>query len=165
MEKNTSRFKLLKVFKLTIPEEYDHNTQLGNFFEKCGKDFDDYVGGINDKNFANVTDKIIPGKTYTVKIFRINQTVSSEDCLVFLKTQEAILVGAQGLSLFWKHKKEEFPVDGALLSFDEREALWKDENSRRVPAIGQEPYGDLYFGVGDFKNSWTNVHYLLCFCN
>lgn len=120
-----SRFKLLKSFELTVPATYDHSTQLASFRGNHRKDFYYYNVAIVDENFAKVTNKLVPGRTYTVKIFGINQSVSSEDCLAFLETQNAMLVGAQGISLVWEYRKEEFPISKYTLSFDKKDALWK----------------------------------------
>src|SRR3989344_7322656 len=100
------RFSLLSTFQITIPEDYDHATQLASFSKENREKFYSYNNSITDVNYAGVTNKLTPGKTYEVKIFGITQRVPSEDCLAFLKTQTAVLVGAQGISVVWQQAKE-----------------------------------------------------------
>ncbi|MEK7097904.1 MAG: hypothetical protein AAB906_03590, partial [Patescibacteria group bacterium] len=124
------RFGLVTAFKLTVPKGYSHDTQLAifaSFAKNKSEKFYYYNDNITDENFAKVTQKLVPGKTYGVKIFQIKSYVTSEDCLAFLASQRAILVGAQGLSLVRQLKKDQFPTIGKwTVSFDEKDALWAD---------------------------------------
>lgn len=58
------RFKLLESFKLIIPEGYNHNTQLASFSKENHQKFAYYDNAINDRSFIEVTNKLIPRKTY-----------------------------------------------------------------------------------------------------
>jgi hypothetical protein len=165
------RFGLLASFKLTVPKGYDHGTQLATFasFAKDKPEkFYYYNDNITDKNFAKVTNKLIPGKTYGVKIFGIKKgkVVSSPDCMAFLASQRAILVGAQGVSLTRQLKKEEFPVGKWTVSFDEKDALWADDvGSHRVPRVRRDSDGAWGFDLGYFGGGWRVDYCLLCFCD
>jgi len=87
-------FQLLKTFDIVVPEDYDHSNRLKTFEQKHGKEFCYYNPNITDCNFAKATAKLTPGRQLKVKVFQITETVTSEDCLNFLKSQPAILVGA-----------------------------------------------------------------------
>ncbi|MDP3974992.1 MAG: hypothetical protein Q8P88_01755 [Candidatus Jorgensenbacteria bacterium] len=93
-ERIDERFELVKEFLLTVPEGYDHATQLARFAKEYREKFYYWNDNITDRNFAQATQKLVPGKTYTAKIFGIKETATSEDCLALLKSQNAILVGA-----------------------------------------------------------------------
>ncbi|QQS60110.1 hypothetical protein IPN41_03200 [Candidatus Falkowbacteria bacterium] len=153
-------------FKFTVPSDYNHEEQLKAFGKKYKKEFYFYNSDITDKNFAKVSNKLIPGKTYTVKIFPILQNVSSEDCMTFLKKQNAIFVGAQGISLLRDVDKEKFPIGKWTVSFDEKENLWKDaDGGHGVPLVGRGSGGVWRFDLGYFGFQWGSVDCLVCFCD
>lgn len=159
------RFVLSTTFQVTVPNDYGHSTQLASFSKENREKFYHYNDAITDKNFAKATQKLAPGKTYTVKIFQITRRVSSENCLAFLRTQKAILIGVQGISLAWQHARDKFPVGKWTVSFDEREALWEDAvGSHRVPYVDRNSGGARSFDLGHFEHDWHGDHCLLCFC-
>lgn len=160
------RFKLVNTFKLTVPTSYDHATQLTSFSKENYKKFSYYNDALTDENFAKITNKLIPGKTYAAKIFQLTTKMSSEDCVVFLKTQKAILVGAQGISLVWQEKKNEFLVGKWIVSFDEKDTLFVDaDDYPRVPGMNRDSDGGWHFYLGNFEDDWSTAACLLCFCD
>lgn len=164
-----NRFDLLNSFTVTVPKDYNHDTQLSAFAKYAKEKKENlrhYNDNINDKNFEKATRKLMPGKTYAVKIFGIESgsVVTSGDCMDFLKTQKAVLVGAQGMSLAVQFKKEEFPTEKYIVSFDEEDALWEDAGGfRGVPCVILGSGGSWYFGLGRFKGAWIDGGCLLCF--
>lgn len=156
----SSSFKLLATYEITVPENYDHATQLASFRKEYLGIFDVCEKQMSDKNFARVTDKLGPGKTYKVEIFRTINAVYPEDELAFLKKQKALLVGAQGLSLFWQLKKQELSVllrpGMEIISVDERDALIKLDNDVGQPSISHEPNGEWFFYAADDDWSWAD---------
>jgi hypothetical protein len=161
------RFGLLTSFDLTVPKGYNHDTQLATFASYAKKEkFYHYSEAIMDKNFSKATNKLVPGKTYGVKIFQIKARVTSEDCLAFLASQRAILVGAQGISLARQLKKEQFPVGKWTVSFDEKDALWTvDVGNHWVPHVDRCSGGDWNFDLGSFEIDWNDGCCLVCFCD
>ena len=161
-----SRFSLLTTFQFTVPENYNHSTQLASFSKENRKKFYSYNSDITDANYAKATNKLVPGKTYEAKIFGITERVTSENCLAFLKTQKAILVGAQGISIAWQQAKEQFPKGKWTVSFDEKDALWRDAvGHHRVPHMSQDSDGDWHFDLGCFEHGWSDDYCLLCVCD
>ena len=157
------RFPLLTTFQITIPEDYVHETQLAAFAKENREKFYSYNYGITDANYARVTNKLTPGKTYETKIFKITKRVTSEDCLAFLKTQKAILVDAQGISVVWRQAKEQFPKGKWTVSFDENDARWRDaDDDRRVPSMVRDLDGDWLFALGCFESDWADDDCVLC---
>ena len=158
-----SRFSLLSSLQFTVPEGYNHSTQLASFSKENRKKFYSYNDNITDENFAKTTNKLVPGKTYEAKIFGITKWVTSEDCLAFLKTQNAILVGAQGISVVWQQAKENLPKGKYTLSFDEKNALWQDAyGNHRVPDMYRHSDGAWDFDLGYFGYVWGDDCSLLC---
>ena len=157
-----SRFPLLTTFQFTVPNDYSHVTQLESFLKENRKKVC-YDDNITDANFVRVTNKLTPGKTYEVKIFGITQRVPSEDCLAFLKTQKAVLVGAQGISVVWQQAKEQFPKGKWIVSFDKKDSLWRDaDDSHRVPYMDLHLDGDWFFNLGVFEADWDDDYCVLC---
>lgn len=163
-----NRFKLLSSFDITVPKSYDHDTQLATFVEyakKKKKKFYYYNEEITDANFSKVANKLVPGETYKGRIFGIKdkERVSSEDCLSFLASQRAILIGAQGLSLILQLKEGNFPIRRRTVSFDEKDGLWEDDSgSLRVPNVLQDTGVGWGFGLGRFAVNWDEDYCLLC---
>lgn len=153
------KFSPLKSFSLTVPKEYNHNTQLGTL---KSKDNDD----VTDKNFKNTTQRLVPGKTYKVKIVNICSRATSEECLDVYTREKAILVGTQGLSLVYQLKREEFSVGKWTISFDEEKALWKDTvGDRWVPVVHRDSDGVYKFDLGYFGGDWDGTYCLILFCD
>lgn len=163
----SSSFKLLETYEITVPEDYDHNTQLESFRKEYLRVFDVCEKQISDKNLAKVTDKLGPGKKYKVEIFRTISAVYPEDELAFLKKKKALLVGAQGLSLFWQLKKNELSVllrpGMEIISVDERDALIRLGDDVGQPSISHEPNGEWFFYIADDDWSWAEGICIVCF--
>lgn len=163
------RFTLVSSFEMTVPDNYDHDTQLANFAsfaEKKSEKFYYFNDSINDANYAKASNRLVPGGTYGVKIFQITTRVTSTDCLAFLKSQKAILVGAQGISLARQKAKEKFSIGRWTVSFDEKDALWEDSDGlHRVPCINRSSDGDWTFHLGYFEHDWDDDYCLFCLCD
>lgn len=160
------RFKLANAFNIEVPKGYDQATRLAIFKAAHEKEFYYYNSDITDKNFDKATVKLMPGRKFKVKIFQITETVNSEDCLKFLKTQKAVLTGAQGASLVYELAKSKLPKGHWYVSFDEKDALWVDsDGSHLVPYVHRDSDGDFGFYLGDFGNGWDSGRCLLVFCD
>jgi len=130
------RFRFLNYFEITVPKSYVHNTQIATFAEYAKKErflWSDEI--CSDEKFAKTTKHLVPGKTYGVKTFAIEPdetinipTVTMDDCLLFLASQNAILVGVQGILLACQLKKDKFP-SGWIIALDKKKALWKNDGS------------------------------------
>lgn len=152
-------------FTLTVPTDYNHNTQIDTFAKKKkALKTTHYTGGLTSKNFAQATNQLVRGKQYRVRIFPILETVTSEDCMNFLKKQNAILVGGQGMTLAQELHENEFPVDKYTVSFDEKKALWQDtSDGHLVPFVNRNSCGDWHFSFDYFEDDWDSDGCLLCF--
>ncbi|MEI8223799.1 MAG: hypothetical protein WCG20_01610 [bacterium] len=154
-------------FELTVPTDYNHDTQIDTSGAKARKEKTTYYynDDLTSKNFAKATNKLVPGKTYKVKIFPILSTVTSEDCMALLRKQKAILVGGQGATLVYDLAKDKLPKGKWTASFDEKDALWKDaDGDRRVPYVHAFTDGGFKFNLGNFGLVWHSVNCVLCFC-
>lgn len=132
---NDRKFLLRKEFQVIVPEGYSHRVQLRWFKRQYEKDFYFFRQEITDKNYSKVTGRFVPEEAYAIKLFQV-EDATPEECLAFLKAEDAILVGAQGLSLVWELKKEEFPEESWVESFDEPSNLYHSLGDL-VPAIGR----------------------------
>lgn len=156
-------FRHHNTFTFTVPADYDHGTHLARFAKENRKKFYFYNDAITDANYARVSNKLVTGKTYEVEIFEITRRVSPEDCLAFLKTQKAIFVGAQGISVAWQQAEDKFPKGKWLVSFDKKDALWEDaDGSHRVPGVRRSSDGYWSFFLGHFGSHWYDDNCLFC---
>ncbi len=159
---------LLKTFPLTVPKNYNHATQLSTLNRE---EFFYFDQAVTDENFKNVTNRLIPGKTYTVKIIDIGGRVTSEECLDVYKQHKAILTGAQGLSLVYKLEKKKFPKRMFTISFDTKESLYEGTNGDRgvvsyVCCTSLENYTFGKFSLGYFNDvDWDAHGCFLLFCD
>ena len=166
-----NRFQFLKSFEVTVPEGYDHATRLDTFRaahqNKKNKEFYFYNDAITDANFAaKATTKLTAGRKFHVKVFGITERVTSEDCLAKLRSEKAVLVGAQGASLAYEQKKAELPKGKWAISFDEKKVLWRGPGGyHRVPIVSASSDGVFDFGLGYFERDWVSGGVLLCFCD
>ncbi len=152
----------------TVPTNYNHKTQVDDFVAKIRKLKITYYynNSLTSKNFSKATNKLVAGRTYGIKMFPILQAVQSEDCIAFLKLNNAILVGAQGLTALWLDQSNIFPIGKWVLSFDEKNSLLKDTNlDHRLPYINRFSDGCWEFGMGCFKSSQDSLSVLVCFCD
>jgi hypothetical protein len=159
------RFKLADAFDLIVPDGYDHDTCLTTFVAAHGSEFVYRNPNITDDNFRQATTKLVPGRELRVKIFQITETVTSEDCLTFLRSQKAVLVGAQGASLVYELAKGRLPKGRWSVSFDEKVALPVIDGSRRVPGVDRYSDGDFGLSLGFFEYDWGDGGCILVFCD
>ncbi len=152
---------------VVVPKGYKHPTALGSFKEEDYKKFNYYNDNITDEHFPNPTRILKPGDRLRVKIFEqtVSGSTTSEERLAFLKSQKAILVGAQGSSLVFKQKRNQLPKGFWYASFDEKERLWEDsDGGHRVPSVYANSDGGFWFDLGYFEYTWGEIFRLLCFC-
>lgn len=165
------RFEFLKSFEVTVPEGYNHATRLDTFRaahqNHTNKEFYFYNDATTDANYAEkATTKLTAGRKFTVKMFGIKKTVTSDDCLKKLRAENAVLVGAQGASLAYEQKKDELPKGKWSVSFDEKDSLWRDPGGRHgVPYVPAYSGGVFDFDLGGFEDGWGSGYVLLCFCD
>lgn len=150
-------------FTFTVPTHYRHNKQLETFSQKT-KELNSTIyfsNNLNDTNFRNVTHQLMVNKTYVVNLFEINDKVSSYDCLNFLESQNALLVGAQGLSLIHEIHHNKFCKGISILSFDRQPKLMKTiTKDYWVPYFHYYPDACFEFLIANFDNKWGVPYYL-----
>ncbi len=170
------KFELLTTFEVTVPADYNHATRLTDFkemyqpeveTEEKKKQFYYYNPNITDANFSKATTQLVPGRKFQVKIFGIKsgKSVSSDECLNKLRSENAVLVGAQGASLAYEQGKVNLPKGKWHVSFDEKDALWFDGGDHGVPCVFAYSGGDFRFRLGYFEGGWGDNYCLLCFCD
>jgi len=160
------RFELVNTFSIVDPQGYDPATRLDSFSKEHRKEFYYYNDAITDKNYAKATTKLEPGRKFKVKVFQIKERVTSEDCMAHLRSQKAVLVGAQGASLAYEQSKDQLPVSRWSVSFDEKDSLWTDaDGDHRVPDLDRDSDGVFEFNLGVFEIDWNGDYCLLCFCD
>lgn len=153
---------------IIVPQSYVHKTRLMSFEEENRKKFYSYNDNVSDANFSHSSRAMNPGDKLWVRVFKqiVPGTTTSEERLAFLKTQNAVFVGAQGLTLVWEQKKDQLPRGYWYCSFDEKRNLWRDAGgSHRVPSLYHHSDGDWDFSLGDFEGVWHDADCLLCFCD
>ena len=78
---SADKFTLLKEVTRTVPVGYVHKKQLAKFAENHRKEFIFYDKDITDNNFSKVSNQLVPGKTYKIKFWLINEDVEPEETL------------------------------------------------------------------------------------
>lgn len=166
---STEKFALLvDLGIITVPDDYDHATQLGKFTKQNRKKFYGINDNIIDANFPNPTRVLKPGQKLRVCAFKqvVGGTTTSEERMAFLATQKAIHTGAQGASLVFEQKRDQLPKGKWYASFDEKDRLWADADGRHgVPYVYCFSDGAFEFSLGYFERVWRESNAFLCFCD
>ncbi len=165
-------FTLVNTFPLTIPEDYNHATRLDSF---CKMKQDEVIKLFNfykhtDAEFGNATTKLLPGQRFRIKVFRVKEIVSCDDCLILLKSEKAVLTGVQGLSLVYELAKDQIPKGTKGISLDKKTAFLENKFDGRhyVPDIHRyNGYSEERYTVGCtiFESCLGKDSCILCFCN
>ncbi len=172
------KFELVKTFILQVSDNFVHKTYLDSKQGSPVKGIDVWnTWEITDHNFRKVSTQLKAGQTLQVEIFKGIGLQSSEECIQFLKENNALLVGAQGAGLVLELKREEIPNDSNCYSFDEEYHLFQEFRHGRlmdyfIPFVSRR-YGNHYvFEVERIKHVYitgnksvhhTPAEYLLCF--
>ena len=160
------RFELLpQELTVVVPADYSHDTQLTTFATQHRASCEYFNNALTDANFVNVSVKLVAGRTYKIKQFLIKETVSSGDCLALLRSQKALLVGAQGKSLVFGQNRNELMKGRAYVSFDEEANLPVVDGDRRVPCFSAHSDGVFGVRLGYFASPWNDGFVLLSFCD
>src|SRR5207244_1674639 len=75
---------------ITVPDDYDHATQLDKFMKANRKKFYDVNKNITDANFPNPSRVLKPGDKLRVRVFEqiVGGTTTSDECMKFLVEQK-----------------------------------------------------------------------------
>lgn len=157
-------------FDLQVPQNYNKGDQVDTSGKKARleKTTYSYNQNLTSDNFKKITDNLVPGKTYTVKIFPAEELVTSSQCLSFLRSHDAILVGPQGTTLVYDLAKNKLPKGKCIVSFAPRDELFVDSyGNHLVPLIQAYTEGDYAFELFPMEYDWIKEknYALLCFMN
>lgn len=161
-------FLLADLGTITVPEDYDHEICLARFAKEHRKEFYYFNDATTDENFPNPSRILKAGDVLHVRAFKqiVSGTTTSEERMAFLKGQNTVFVGAQGLSLVFEQKREELPKGKWYGSFDEPDCLWKAPDGRRwVPGMSARSDGGFRWSLGNFEYVWSDDEAFLCFCD
>jgi hypothetical protein len=153
-------------FTITVPADYNHDTWIDEFADKTkGLETTHYYNeALISENFTNATTRLEPGKMYRVRIFPLLTTVTSEDCMKFLRQQRAIFVGTHGLMLVQDLIHNGIPIEKWPVSFDKKDALWTDQdNNLRVAFMRHYKDHGWRFSLGCYDDDLISNFCLLCF--
>ncbi|MDP3901936.1 MAG: hypothetical protein Q8Q37_03160 [bacterium] len=160
------RLRLFTTLNLAVSRDYVHRTRLADFREVHGSEFFCFNSDLTDEHFPNPSVQLTPGQELNLEIFQITTVVTSEDCLAFLKSRNALLLGAQGASIVYELAKDRLVKNRSCVSFDEKNRLWRDVDGRpRVPRVSVYSDGAFDFSLGRFEMDWRDGCCLLCFRN
>lgn len=169
-EEGLEKFRLLAdLGVITVPGDYNHETQLEKFDEQNHKDlYYYYRDGIGDDNdFPNPTRILSPGDNFHVRVFAPawdKVTITLEECLVFLTLQKAVHTGAPGASLVFNQKRDQIEKNKWYCSLDEKDHLWTfSVGHHGVPGIHRNSDDSFWFHLVDFEHVCNNTKAILCF--
>jgi hypothetical protein len=153
---------------ITVPADYSHTTALALFREANREKFYGYDNAITDTNFSNPSRVLKPGDKLWIRAWKqtVSGTTTSRERMALLATLKSHHVGAQGISLVFKQKRDQLPKGYWYLSMDERERLWEDAAGlHRVPELYVYSYGGFRFDLGSFEHPWHGGDAILSFCD
>lgn len=154
--KNDKLF-LMKVLRITIPNDYDESNLFAKYAERFKKRDED----ICQLNFSDATDKLLPGKEYFIYFWGIKtgHIITKDDVLQFMNDCGYLKVGVAGLFFTWFFEQVNLPFRKFILSFDESINLSKDQNNYALL-----PYIKHYTGkyILQFKHFIDNLQDNVC---
>lgn len=151
---------------VTIPRDYNHSTQLASFRKK-------YLGSVDfdydltDENFQNPSRVLKPGDKFHVRVFKqIKPSITStEERMAFLDKQNAVYLGAQGVSIVFEQRQGGLPAGYRYYSFDRKSRLYKRPwGTCELPYIGISNHSHPRFSFTKFEEYRYEEDVLLCFC-
>lgn len=160
-----NKFKEIRSVKFTVPSDYDHDHQIEKFMKNMGW-WTPTTTFWTDQTFSSTTDELIPGRSYTVKVYDVERPfggqVYFQDCINFMGKNKALFVSFQGLSLL-------FMVNPSALEngMDFEQYMSLDPNLPKASGIsGGRSIPRIYRSQGswniDIENSnyayWTSAH-------
>ena len=89
-------------FTLKVPQDYRHDSKISSYRDRNKEENGDvFLKSIlyNDSHFSKTSDQLISGEIYKVDVVQIKETVSCQDCVDYIKENNYLLVGLQGLIL------------------------------------------------------------------
>ena len=89
-------------FTLRVPHGYRHDSKISSYRDRNKKENGDpFLKNIlyDDSHFPKTSDQLIPGAIYEVNVVQIKETVSCQDCVDYIRGNNYLLVGLQGLIL------------------------------------------------------------------
>lgn len=163
-----SKFKLLKdLGTIIVPKTYRHSTALATFTKQYAEKLLYMNPAITDENFPNPSRILKVGEVLYVSAWEHADGVgatSSIERMGFLRSKNALLVGAQGGALTFVQKRKSLPKGYWYCSMDESKKLWEDaDGHHRVPGVDASHGGDFEFVLGGFGDGWHDDVALLCF--
>lgn len=154
-------FELKYEFDFITPANYKAESVIAKFNNSFVPEHDECWAHISQQGFKNVSYCLVPDKKYRVKIFariKVCGLFTSDQALCFLKKQNALLVGAQGLVTLFK----DMPEKVGILSLDERERLWLDGEHVKAPFGVWGRSEGRRLRLGYFDGTWDETFHLLC---
>jgi hypothetical protein len=161
------KFSLIDTFPITATLNYKHRKLLKNLAQDTKRGLHFYDDDMTQRHYGRVSNRLLAGESYTGKIWQINesQRLTSPECLQFLADNKVLLTGAQGLAVGWQQSKEYFPLGKWLISFDEKNKLWKDANGvYRLPCVLHLSEDDYKIYLDCFDDVWDDGYSLFGIC-
>lgn len=149
---HTGEFELIADLGIiTVPYDYDHINQLNTLHIRYLKDrkLVYYDSDIIYRNFPYPTRIMNPGDKFRVRAFKpiSGCTITSKECLDFLRKEKAVFTGAQGASLVLLDQKRELLRENIrYASLDEENCLWTTIfGQHKMPVVHALAYGGFGF--------------------
>ncbi|NQV88118.1 MAG: hypothetical protein HQ402_00995 [Parcubacteria group bacterium] len=150
---------------ITVPADYDHATALAALRKEDRDKFYGYNEASDDQNFSNPSHILKPGDKFRVHVCNqiVPGTTTSEERMAFLATHRGVYVGAQGLSIVFKEKRDLLPKGKWHASFDEVDRPPVVDGYPWVPYVCADSDGDFRWGLGCFEGVWYGSDTFLLF--
>jgi len=158
------RFRFVTSLGIIVPSGYDHAARIAAFRKAHAGEFADFNSDVSDEHFAEqATVRLESGRRIRCEVMQAVCGVSSDECLRYLKSRQALLLGAQGPTIVCEQGKEKLPKCRWLVSFDDRPSLWNDSKDERIPFLMVVASEVPVFGLCYFADGLAEGDCLLCF--
>jgi hypothetical protein len=164
----------IKEFDVTVPRTYHHASWADTYIRENRyliSHEEDATLLLVEKKYGESAYELMAGMTYHVGIHPIikleqQDAVTIKDCQNFMKRQNALPVGIQGLSLAQCQHPKQFPLNKKVHSFDQLDYNFLSNNDKYyLPDLSHYSMGETW-NLGIFKmyhDRYFINGYLLCF--
>ncbi|MFA5934124.1 MAG: hypothetical protein WC795_02805 [Candidatus Paceibacterota bacterium] len=124
------------------------------------------------EKWSKEVGSVTPSMSFTtgdkkkIKVFRFKQQLSSQKCVDFIKSQNAILPNVYGLAIAEMSVGSQLPKDKYMLGFDNRDSLSVSSGgSHGVPRLYLYSDGSVCRDRDSWGGGWGVVCCLVLFCD
>jgi hypothetical protein len=156
---------------IKVPADYDPLTWLDKFEERYRSKFHFYSPEITSTKFAKTALKLAPGRKFQVRVFhQVSWGIltTDDERIEFLRSQQAVFLGAYGIALAWKKMRKQLIGDLIHPNYQSFDDLWLDDDDQHRSSVHlslgtDSEHDDFQLGRHESLQNRYPTELMLCF--